>query len=196
MEPADLAYDPLFRLPELDQTMPEIGLGTKQRLSHRGRALEALLREICDRFAELSPQTDDQAAGDDQCSAQQDSRSGKSAEKQIVGDLKDDEERGHVHAGDGGELDGSEVQRGSIGGEQRRAQKEQAAPHGERYAMDGDAYNGISKSFKDGRGEHEEKNLHVVMLSGVLSANNKKRELLPFFECAEISRRTNFSAPA
>ena len=36
-------YDPLFRLPELDKTMAEIDLETKQRLSHRGRALIALL---------------------------------------------------------------------------------------------------------------------------------------------------------
>ncbi|HEY4010443.1 MAG TPA: non-canonical purine NTP pyrophosphatase [Acidobacteriaceae bacterium] len=36
-------YDPLFRLPELNKTMAEIDLETKQRLSHRGRALAALL---------------------------------------------------------------------------------------------------------------------------------------------------------
>ena len=36
-------YDPLFRLPELEKTMAEIDLETKQRLSHRGRALAALL---------------------------------------------------------------------------------------------------------------------------------------------------------
>ncbi len=39
-------YDPLFWLAELGKTMAEIDLGTKQRLSHRGRALEALLRQI------------------------------------------------------------------------------------------------------------------------------------------------------
>ncbi len=36
-------YDPLFYLPELGQTMAEISLETKLSLSHRGRALEALL---------------------------------------------------------------------------------------------------------------------------------------------------------
>jgi XTP/dITP diphosphohydrolase len=36
-------YDPLFRLPELEKTMAEIDLEAKQRLSHRGRALAALL---------------------------------------------------------------------------------------------------------------------------------------------------------
>lgn len=36
-------YDPLFWLPELGKTMAEIDLETKQRLSHRGRALQALL---------------------------------------------------------------------------------------------------------------------------------------------------------
>jgi XTP/dITP diphosphohydrolase len=36
-------YDPLFYLPELDKTMAEIDLATKHRLSHRGRALRALL---------------------------------------------------------------------------------------------------------------------------------------------------------
>ena len=36
-------YDPLFLIPELDQTMAEIDLETKHTLSHRGRAFRALL---------------------------------------------------------------------------------------------------------------------------------------------------------
>jgi XTP/dITP diphosphohydrolase len=36
-------YDPLFFLPQLDRTMAEIDLETKLSLSHRGRALRALL---------------------------------------------------------------------------------------------------------------------------------------------------------
>jgi XTP/dITP diphosphohydrolase len=36
-------YDPLFYLPALDRTMAEIDLETKLSLSHRGRALRALL---------------------------------------------------------------------------------------------------------------------------------------------------------
>jgi XTP/dITP diphosphohydrolase len=44
-------YDPIFYLPELNQTMAEIDLATKSALSHRGRALQSL-------FANL------QAAGD------------------------------------------------------------------------------------------------------------------------------------
>jgi XTP/dITP diphosphohydrolase len=36
-------YDPLFWLPGLGKTMAEIDLATKQTLSHRGRALQALL---------------------------------------------------------------------------------------------------------------------------------------------------------
>ena len=36
-------YDPLFYLPEIGQTMAEIDLATKHQLSHRGRALRALL---------------------------------------------------------------------------------------------------------------------------------------------------------
>ena len=36
-------YDPLFWLPELGKTMAEVDLLTKQKLSHRGRALQALL---------------------------------------------------------------------------------------------------------------------------------------------------------
>jgi XTP/dITP diphosphohydrolase len=39
-------YDPLFWLPGLAKTMAEIDLETKQRLSHRGRALEALLSQM------------------------------------------------------------------------------------------------------------------------------------------------------
>jgi XTP/dITP diphosphohydrolase len=37
-------YDPLFYLPDLDRSMAEIDLHTKLSLSHRGRALVALLR--------------------------------------------------------------------------------------------------------------------------------------------------------
>jgi XTP/dITP diphosphohydrolase len=36
-------YDPLFFLPELNRTMAEIDLETKNTLSHRGRAIAALL---------------------------------------------------------------------------------------------------------------------------------------------------------
>jgi len=36
-------YDPLFYLPTLERSMAEIDLETKLGLSHRGRALEALL---------------------------------------------------------------------------------------------------------------------------------------------------------
>lgn len=39
-------YDPLFYLPELDKTMAEIDLETKLGLSHRGRALAALLPKL------------------------------------------------------------------------------------------------------------------------------------------------------
>lgn len=39
-------YDPLFYLPELDQTMAEISLETKLSLSHRGRAFQALLKRL------------------------------------------------------------------------------------------------------------------------------------------------------
>lgn len=37
-------YDPLFYLPELGKTMAEIDLATKHKISHRGKALRALLR--------------------------------------------------------------------------------------------------------------------------------------------------------
>lgn len=39
-------YDPVFYLPELDQTMAELDLETKLSLSHRGHALEALLNKL------------------------------------------------------------------------------------------------------------------------------------------------------
>ena len=39
-------YDPLFFLPELDQTMAEISLETKLGLSHRGRAIAALVSHL------------------------------------------------------------------------------------------------------------------------------------------------------
>lgn len=39
-------YDPLFYLPALDRSMAEIDLRTKLSLSHRGRALAALLAQL------------------------------------------------------------------------------------------------------------------------------------------------------
>lgn len=39
-------YDPLFFLPSLNQTMAEIDIETKLTLSHRGRALTALLTQL------------------------------------------------------------------------------------------------------------------------------------------------------
>jgi XTP/dITP diphosphohydrolase len=39
-------YDPLFWLPKLGKTMAEVDLQTKQTLSHRGRALRALLERL------------------------------------------------------------------------------------------------------------------------------------------------------
>lgn len=39
-------YDPLFYVPSLDKTMAEIDLETKLSISHRGRAIEALLPMI------------------------------------------------------------------------------------------------------------------------------------------------------
>lgn len=39
-------YDPLFFLPDLNQTMAELDLETKLSLSHRGRALVALLPKL------------------------------------------------------------------------------------------------------------------------------------------------------
>ena len=39
-------YDPLFYLPKLGKTMAEIDLETKLSLSHRGRALIALLPKM------------------------------------------------------------------------------------------------------------------------------------------------------
>jgi XTP/dITP diphosphohydrolase len=39
-------YDPLFYLPQLQRTMAEIDLETKLSLSHRGRALSAMLTQL------------------------------------------------------------------------------------------------------------------------------------------------------
>ncbi len=42
-------YDPLFYLPEVGKTMAEIDLATKHRLSHRGKALRALVARMRER---------------------------------------------------------------------------------------------------------------------------------------------------
>ena len=48
-------YDPLFFLPELDRTMAEIDLETKLSLSHRGRALAALLPTLISSRPDSTP---------------------------------------------------------------------------------------------------------------------------------------------
>ena len=44
--PGGFGYDPLFYLPGLDRTMAEIDLETKLSISHRGRAIAALLPQL------------------------------------------------------------------------------------------------------------------------------------------------------
>lgn len=39
-------YDPLFYLPELNQTMAEISLTEKNKISHRGKAMRALIKKL------------------------------------------------------------------------------------------------------------------------------------------------------
>ncbi len=41
-------YDPLFYLPQFGQTMAEISAEQKNRISHRGQALQALLKKLAD----------------------------------------------------------------------------------------------------------------------------------------------------
>ncbi len=43
-------YDPLFYVPELDATFAEVGVGTKNDLSHRARAMAALRPHLVDYF--------------------------------------------------------------------------------------------------------------------------------------------------
>jgi XTP/dITP diphosphohydrolase len=44
--PHGFGYDPLFLLPDLDQTMAELDAQTKWRCSHRGRAFHHLLQQL------------------------------------------------------------------------------------------------------------------------------------------------------
>lgn len=48
-------YDPLFYLPKLERTMAEIDLETKLGLSHRGRAIQAMLSKIAAQGRETQP---------------------------------------------------------------------------------------------------------------------------------------------
>jgi hypothetical protein len=41
--------------------------------------------------------------------------------------------------------------------------------------VEGDAYDRVSHGLEDGGREHKEKNLHAVMLAGVLSRRKEKR---------------------
>ncbi len=47
-------YDPVFLLPDLDLTMAEISAELKNRISHRARALQALLPLLMETFPELN----------------------------------------------------------------------------------------------------------------------------------------------
>lgn len=46
-------YDPLFFSPELGKTFAEAGVGPKGDLSHRARAMRAILRQLLDYFQQL-----------------------------------------------------------------------------------------------------------------------------------------------
>ena len=43
---AGFGYDPLFYLPELDKTAAELDADTKNRVSHRGRAMQQLIERL------------------------------------------------------------------------------------------------------------------------------------------------------
>ena len=45
-------YDPIFYLPEYQQTMAQISQSEKNKISHRGRALKKLKKEIKERYIE------------------------------------------------------------------------------------------------------------------------------------------------
>jgi XTP/dITP diphosphohydrolase len=47
-------YDPLFFSPELDQTFAEAGVGTKNALSHRARAMAAMKPQILDYLRQIA----------------------------------------------------------------------------------------------------------------------------------------------
>ena len=44
-------YDPLFYVPELDSTFAELGVGTKNELSHRAKAMATMLPKLIEYFS-------------------------------------------------------------------------------------------------------------------------------------------------
>lgn len=62
--------------------------------------------------------------------------------------IKNDEQRGNVHAGDCGELHRSEIQRRSIAGQQRVAEKVECNPEVRGRVMEGDTYDRISHASR------------------------------------------------
>ena len=46
MGPQTFGYDPLFYLPDLGKTFAQLTTAQKNALSHRGRALQKLLKEL------------------------------------------------------------------------------------------------------------------------------------------------------
>lgn len=48
--PTGFGYDPLFYVPEFDKTFAEMSSEEKNSISHRGRALEKLLKELNERY--------------------------------------------------------------------------------------------------------------------------------------------------
>lgn len=50
-------YDPLFFVPELGATFGELGLGSKNEMSHRARAMQAMRPRIIDYFGLANPRS-------------------------------------------------------------------------------------------------------------------------------------------
>ena len=109
-----------------------------------------------------SPKENNQPACNDECSSHIHGRCRKNVEEDEVSDLEHNEQGSDVHPRDGGELNGSEIERGTVKGKQDGAGDKEDNPSRQRRMVERNSYSSIACRFKYGRGKHEQEGLHAL----------------------------------
>jgi len=91
-----------------------------------------------------SPKENNQPTSNDECSSHIHGRGRKSMEEDEVSDLEHHEQGSDVHPRDGGELDGSQIERGTLKGKQDGAGDKEDSPSRQRRMVERNSYGSIA----------------------------------------------------
>ena len=108
-----------------------------------------------------SPKKDDQPPGHHERSTHIHGGCRKDVEEDKVSNLEYHEQSRDVYPRDGGEFDGSQIERGAVECKQDRAGEKKADARQQGRMVQRNSHNRIARRFKCGRGKHEQENLHA-----------------------------------